>query len=102
MAEQEVTAEQLIEEIRRIKVSDLLLSTVSTLARLGYAKLEPASRDLPQARLAIDSLRVLLPVLGEAVPDQTVKDFNQVVTNLQLAYASAAAGTPEPEPDPEQ
>ena len=39
-----------------MKVSDLLLSTISTVAQLGYAKLDPAGRDLEQAKLAIDSL----------------------------------------------
>ena len=87
---QELTAEQLIEHIRQIKVGDLLVSTLATLSQLGYAKLEPSSRDLPEARLAIESLRALLPVLKGAVPEQTVRDFQQVVANLQLAYATAA------------
>jgi hypothetical protein len=89
-AEEEITPEQLAEAIRRMRISDLLLSTLSTLAQLGYAKLEPASRDLDQARLAIEALRALMPVLEGAVPDETLRDFRQVIANLQLAYASAA------------
>ncbi len=92
---EEPTPEQLIEQIRQLKVSDLVLSTMSTLAQLAYVKLEPSSRDLEQARLAIESLRVLVPVLGGAVPPELVRDFNQVVANLQLAYADAAV-----DPDP--
>jgi hypothetical protein len=88
--EDEITPEQLAEAIRRMRISDLLLSTLSTLAQLGYAKLEPASRDLEQARLAIDALRALTPVLEGAVPDEALRDFRQVIANLQLAYASAA------------
>jgi hypothetical protein len=80
--------EELAEAIRRLKVSDLLLSTMSTLAQLGYAKLE--TRDLEQARLAIESIRALVPVLEGAVPEEAVRDFRQVISNLQLAYASAA------------
>jgi hypothetical protein len=89
-AKEEITPEQLAEAIRRMRISDLLLSTLSTLAQLGYAKLEPASRDLDQARLAIEALRALMPVLEGAVPDETLRDFRQVIANLQLAYASAA------------
>ena len=60
---EELTPEELLEHIRRMKVSDLLLSTLSTVAQLGYAKLDPAGRDLEQAKLAIDSLTALVPVL---------------------------------------
>jgi hypothetical protein len=85
-----MSAEQLLEQIRKLKVTDILVSTMSTIAQLGYAKLEPASRDLPQARLAVESLRALLPVLAEVVDEDVQRDFRQVVTNLQLAYADAA------------
>ena len=87
----EIQPEDLVEAIRRMKVSDLLLSTISTTAQLGYAKLEPDSRDLEQARLAIESIKALLPVLEGSVPEEVLGDFNQLVANLQLAYADAAA-----------
>ena len=97
----ELTPEDLIEQIKQLKVSDLLLSTLPSLAQLGYAKLEPGMRDLEQARLAIEGIRALLPVLEGAVPEDVLRDFRQVVANLQLAYASAAggAGTEEPPGD---
>ena len=88
-ATEELTPEELLEHIRRMKVSDLLLSTITTVAQLGYAKLDPAGRDLEQARLAIESLRVLTPVLEGAVPEEVLRDFSQVTSNLQLAYAKA-------------
>ena len=72
-------------------MSDLVLSTVTTLAQLGYAKLEESSRDLDQARLAIDALTALVPVLEGHVPAEVTRDLGQMVANLQLAYASAAA-----------
>ena len=87
---EELTSEELLEHIRQMKVSDLLLSTISTVAQLGYAKLDPAGRDLEQAKLAIESLRALVPVLEGSVPEDVVRDFNQVTANLQLAYAKAA------------
>jgi len=91
MVDEELTPEELIEQIKRLRVSDVLLSTLSTVAQLGYTKLERAHRDLDQAKLAIESLRALIPVLDNAVPAETVRDFSQVVANLQLAYAAAVA-----------
>ena len=90
MAEEgELSQDELLEHIRQLKVSDLLLSMLPTLAQLGYAKLEPDGRDLEQARLAIESLRALTPVLTGSVPDEIVHDFEQATANLQLAYAKA-------------
>jgi hypothetical protein len=85
----ELTPEQLAEAVRRLKVSDVLLSTLSTLAQLGFAKLDRESRDFEQAQLAIESLRALLPVLEAVVPADTLRDFKQAVASLQLAYSSA-------------
>ena len=89
------TPEELLEHIRRLKVSDLLLSTISTVAQLGYAKLDPEGRDLEQAKLAIDSLTALVPVLEGSVPEDVLRDFNQVTANLQLAYAKAVDEEPD-------
>jgi hypothetical protein len=96
--EQEL-AEQLREELKRMKVSDLLVQTLYTVSSLGYHKLSPDSRDLEQARLAIDALRALLPVLRTAVPEEVSRDFGQVVANMQLAYAEAV-GQSEPKEEP--
>jgi hypothetical protein len=85
------TADELLEAVRQMKVSDFLLSTMATLAQLGFAKLDEASRDLEQARLAIEAMKALLGPLEGAVSEQVLRDFNQVVANLQLAFASAAA-----------
>ncbi len=87
---QEPTPEELLEAVRNMKVADLLLSTAATLAQLGFAKLDESTRDLEQARLAIEGMKALLGSLEGAVPEEVLRDFNQVVANLQLAYASAA------------
>lgn len=89
----EPTGEELIEAVKRMKVSDLLLSTAATLAQLGFAKLDEPTRDLEQARLAIEGLKALLGALEGAVPEDAIRDFNQVVANLQLAYANAAGNS---------
>jgi len=48
-------------------------------------------RDLEQAKLAIDALRALVPALKDAVPADLARDLDQMVANMQLAYAKAAA-----------
>ena len=88
--QQEPTPEQLLDAVRQMKVSDLLLSTAATLAQLGFAKLDESARDLEQARLAIEGMKALLGALEGAVPDEVHRDFGQVVANLQVAYAEAA------------
>jgi hypothetical protein len=82
----EPTAEQLVEELKKVKVGDLLLHTCSMLASLAYGKLAPETRDLPDAQLAIEALRALVPL----VPEADRGGIQQVVSNLQLAYAGAA------------
>ena len=91
MSEPELTPEQLIEQIKQLRVSDLLLSTITTLAQLAYAKLEESSRDLEQAKVAIDAISVLLPLITPHIPEELVRDLSQLVANLQLAYAAAAS-----------
>ena len=51
MSEPELSPEQLIEQIKQLRVADLVLSTVTTLAQIAYAKLEESSKDLEQAQL---------------------------------------------------
>jgi hypothetical protein len=82
--------QQLEEELKKLKVSDLLVQTLYTVSSLGYRKLSEEDRDLDEARLAIEALRALLPVLEGSAPDELVRDFRQVTANLQLAYADAA------------
>jgi hypothetical protein len=84
--------EQLEAELKKLKVSDILVQTVFTISSLGFQKLGEEGRDLDQARLAIEALRALVPVLEGSLPADAVRDLNQTVANLQLAYARAATG----------
>jgi hypothetical protein len=86
----EPSADELVEELRRAKVSDLLVHTLSMVASMGFAKLAPEGRDLEQAKIAIEALRALMPVLEGNVDEAVLRDFGQVLANLQLAYADAA------------
>jgi hypothetical protein len=84
------STEQLIEELRRAKVSDLLVQTCSLLASVAYGKLAPEVRDLEQAQAAIEALKALLPLL----PEEPRRDVQQAVAGLQLAFADAVAAPP--------
>jgi hypothetical protein len=100
VAELDPTPEELAaEQIRKLKIEELLLSTASTLGQLAYVKLE--AKELEQARLAIDAVGALLPTLDGHVDAQMLRDFNQLLTNLRLAYASAAGAAPDGSTDPE-
>ena len=66
----------------------MLVSAASMLASLAYGKLAPDLRDLEEARLAIDAVKALLPL----IPEEHRRDIQEVVANLQLAYADAAKG----------
>jgi hypothetical protein len=81
------SAEELVAELRKAKVSELLVHTCSLLASLAFGKLAPDLRDLDQARLAIDALKALAPLLEEGPR----RDVQQVVATLQLTYAEVAA-----------
>jgi hypothetical protein len=83
--------QQLEEELKKVKVSDLLVQTLYTVSSLGYSRLGTENRDLEQAKLAIEAMRALIPVLEGTVPEEVVRDFTQVMANMQLAYAQAVS-----------
>jgi hypothetical protein len=100
--------EELAEAFAKVGVADVLVNALTASVSLGFHKVSAEARDLPQARLAIEALRALDPVLQEAgVDERLLRDLEQARANLQLAYAKAVseeggAATPEPEEAPEE
>jgi len=91
------TEDELRAALEQVGVADVLLNALSAIASLGFHRVSAEDRDLGQARLAIEALRALEPVLREGgVEESVVRDLEQARTNLQLAYAKAVA-----EPGPE-
>jgi len=93
---EEEVARQLAEELRNLKVEDVLISVLIQVSAIGYRRLglteeTKDDRDLPQAKLAIDTMKALMPVLSDVVPADLIRDFEQSMANLQLAYAKAAS-----------
>lgn len=84
------TEEELLEALDRVGVADILVQALATTVSLGFRRVSEDARDLPQARLAIESLRALEPVLRDGGVDEAlVRDLEQARMNLQLAYAKA-------------
>src|SRR3954453_10037511 len=71
----EQLVQQLEEELKKLKVSDFLVQTLYTVSSLGYRRLSEEERDLDQARLAIEALRALLPLLEGSEADELIRDF---------------------------
>jgi hypothetical protein len=87
--EAEEAIDEMLDAIRRTKVGELILSTVSTLASVAYGKLE--AKELGDAKLAIDAMGALLPVLNAEVDDAIHRDFERALANLRVAYADAVS-----------
>jgi hypothetical protein len=104
-------------ELKRLRVEHVLLDNVAALVNLGMRRtgLVPGTeeeRDPDQVRLAIETLRALLPVLEQAAPEQ-IGAIRDAVSQLQIAFvriggqpgtaapgAAGGAGESEPPPSP--
>jgi hypothetical protein len=91
VAEDLPTPEQLAEQIRQLRIQDILVSTVTTLGQLTYVKLE--AKELDQAKLAIDAIAALLPTLEGTLDPSARRDFNQLLANVRLAFANAVSAS---------
>src|SRR5579884_4153015 len=77
-------------EIKKIKVEQILLEHVVTTINLGMRRtgLAPGTegeRDPEQVRLAVESVRALMPLVEEAAPGQA-GPIRDALSQLQLAY----------------
>jgi hypothetical protein len=96
--EQEQLARELAEELRKLRVEDVLVNTLVHVSSIGYRRLGLTEdsideRDLDQSRLAIQTMQALVPVLEGFLPEDVVGGFQEQVANLQLAYVKAAKET---------
>ena len=74
------------EQMRNIRVEDVVLQTVATLVNLAGRRLGLAGegeKDLEQAQLAIDAARALLPMC----PEDQLEPIKQAMSQLQMAFA---------------
>jgi hypothetical protein len=101
MTEEEMRAayeQQLEEQLRTLRVEDVVVQTIVTLVNLGgrRAGLAPGTedeRDPAQLRLAIEGARALLGLIeSELGPDGAA--IRDALSQLQMAYAQLAGGAP--------
>jgi hypothetical protein len=124
---QEPTEEELRaayeEEIKKIRVEQVVLEQVVSLVNLGMRRtgLAPGTegeRDPGQVRLAIEAIRALIPLIEQFAPQQA-DPIRDALSQLQLAFVrlggaaepaappppagagAAAASPPPPGPEPE-
>jgi hypothetical protein len=92
------SGEELRAAFEKIRVGDVLVNALMAAVSLGFRHVAGETRDLAQAKLAIEALRALDPVLREGdVEDAVVRDLEQARANLQLAYAKALSERPSQE-----
>jgi hypothetical protein len=109
---EEELAEALAEQIRSLRVEQLVASALQTLLAVGFGRLEGeggAPPDLRQAELAVETIRAPLPVAGRFAPPAAIAELRGALAELQLAYAAAArrtggapSATGQPPPGPGQ
>jgi hypothetical protein len=91
---EEELREQLEEEIRKVRIEDLLLQSVVSVLNLTARRIaKDDERDLDQARMGIDACRALVDLL----PDEAATQVREALSELQMLYAKhAKEGGEEP------
>ena len=97
--DQEELQRRLEEQLRSIRVQDLLLeSTVSILNLAARRISKEDERDLEQGRVGIEAVRAVLDLLDEGPREQVREALSQV----QMLYAREAKGGGGEPPEPDE
>jgi hypothetical protein len=87
-SEEELRA-RLEEELRKLRVQDVLLQSVVSIINLTSRRIaKDDEQDLEQARVGIDALRALVDLLD----DEPAEQVRNAISDLQVHYARAAGG----------
>lgn len=86
--------QRLAEQLRKVRVQDLLLESVAGLLNLAARRISsPEERDLEQGRLGIEAVRAVVELLEPGPREQVQEALAQV----QVLYAREAGGGEEAE-----
>jgi hypothetical protein len=93
-----------LDQLKRLRVADLIEEMLVGLVTVGYQKLGLTEqtrelRDLRDAKLAIETLRAWVDVLVRERGEEGLADLRSTVAALQLSYARVAAEQPEGQAD---
>jgi hypothetical protein len=93
MSEEEARA-QLEEEIRKVRVEDVVLQSVVSILNLSARRIaKDDERDLEQAKVGIDAGRALVDLVNPEAQPQ----LRQAISELQVLYAKHAGEGPADE-----
>ena len=91
--EEELRA-QLEDEIRKVRVEDVILQSVVSILNLSARRIaKDDERDLEQAKVGIDAARALVDLVNPEAQAQ----LRQAISELQVLYAQARGGGPRRE-----
>jgi hypothetical protein len=96
-----VNEEEIREALKTLRVEDVLLQTAATLIDLAARRMGLAEEDGPkqmdQAKLAIEGIRALQPLMT----DEQQAAVREPLSQLQIAYAREMQA-PAPDPPPSE
>jgi hypothetical protein len=88
--EEELRA-QLEEQLRQVRVQDLLVESAASIVNLTVRRIaKPDEQDLEQARIGIEAVKALVDLVEGEVAGQ----IRAALSDLQLLYARASRGEP--------
>jgi hypothetical protein len=94
----ELSEEELLDELKKIRVQDVLLQTAVSLINLSGRKLAvEEEKDVEQARLGIEAVRVLLPLL----PEEESKPIKDALSQIQMMFVRQTSDVRRQEEKPE-
>ncbi len=94
VADEERLRAELEDEIRKVKVEDVLLQSVISVLNLSARRIaKDDERDLEQAKLGIDASRAVV----EFLPGEAQDQVREALSELQMLYAKHASGQAAPE-----
>jgi hypothetical protein len=98
VASEEELREQLEEEIRKVRVEDVVLQSVVSILNLAARRIaKDDERDLDQAKVGIDAARALV----DLVKPEAQPQLRQAISELQVLYAKHAGEDAGGEEKPE-
>jgi hypothetical protein len=91
-------------QIKQVRIEHVLLEHVVTVANLGLRRtgLAPGTedeRDPDQVRLAVESIRTLLPLLERSLPEQAAQ-IREALSQLQFAFVKIGGESPPGQAEP--
>jgi hypothetical protein len=96
---EEELREQLEEEIRKVRVEDVVLQSVVSILNLSARRIaKDDERDLAQAKVGIDAARALVDLVKPDAQPQ----LRQAISELQVLYAKHAGEESAPEQEPSE